>query len=380
LSWTNPPSGPNIAIISNAGGPAVLATDTIIASGLKLAEFSSVTRQKLTAVLPPIASIRNPVDIMGDALADRFAQSLEIVLQDESVNSVIIILTPQLMTQVKETAELVAEISQKYSKPVLCSFIGGATITSGQKILNDHHLPCFSFAEKAIKTLSSIWSWQQWRQNQPTVTPSRPAVTSLNIPAPPAIITTNLKEAKTFIQNHPSPFVLKISSSDLLHKSDIGGVITNIENSEQLQTAWDNLQQKISLLSQKTGQPISLQIQQQIVGGVEVILGIKRDPTFGPVFGAGGQLVELIQDKNLHLLSVDETIARQMVSRSKIYPLLSGYRGTTPYDLAPLYDAMIHLANFFESSPQISDIEINPLIITHQGIWAVDTKIISVTP
>lgn len=399
LSCIQIPTGPKLAIISNAGGPAVIATDALTSTRLQLATFSLTVQRKLQQVLPSIASFKNPIDLMGDALSDRFTSVLEIIFQDKSVDSILLILTPQLMTDIENIANSIDVLSKKYSKPLLCSFIGGHRVLAGKKILNQQHVPCFSFPERAINVLASLWSWQQWRQIPLSSSTLKTAKTilaktnhhqaldnlqaddliqSAGISAPPSLLVSDINFAQKFAAKYHYPVVLKLSSSALLHKSDLGGVITNIQNPQQLTTAWQNLQQKISLLNKKIRGPIYLQIQKQILDGLELIVGVKHDPVFGPVFlfGAGGQLAELIQDRNLHLLPLDQTTVEKLVSTSKIFPLLSGYRGHKPYPLKPLYQTILRLSRLAESLPQISEIEINPLLITQSHLWAVDTKVI----
>lgn len=411
ISWVKIPAGPNVAIISNAGGPAVMATDALDRFGLKLANLTPQTQKSLQNVLPPIASLHNPIDIMGDALSDRFAKVLEIIYQDKSIDSILLILSPQLMTDIENIANTVGLLSKKYSKPLLCSFIGGQRVLLGQKILYKHHLPCYSFPEKAAQVFGSLWAWQQWRQKQyksnSKLSPLSSSklktaqsiiskvesdyrqtfnsfeadnlIKSVGINTPPSLAASSLTQAQDFALKHHWPVVLKLSSPGLLHKSDLGGVITHINNPSQLNAAWNDLSQKIITLKRKIGQPISVQIQKQIIGGLELILGVKRDPIFGPVFlfGAGGQLAELIQDKNLHLLPFDQSGLKQLVANSKIFPLLSGYRGQALYPLDPLYRSILRLSQLAQSFPNISEIEINPVLLTRDHLWAVDAKVIT---
>lgn len=410
LAWTQPPLGSQVAVISNAGGPAVLSTDTLTQVGLKLAKLSPETQTQLSACLPRMSSVVNPVDVLGDALADRFGQALEIALKDDAVHSVIVILTPQLMTQIVKTAEIIGNLSKSSSKPILCSFIGGHLAAQAEQILNQSHLPFFPFPERAIKTLALIWQWQQWRQEQLSATTpvtdnldpnfdatknilaaaqtnhhstldnfeSDKLIQSIGISTPPTLNVSTLDQALSFAADHGYPVVLKLSSPGLLHKADIGGVITNLSSSDQLSSAWDKLTQIKSDLSAKSPTPVDIQIQKQIDSGVEVIVGLKRDPNFGPVFlfGTGGHLAELVADKNLSLLPLTLNSATTLVSQSKIYPLLSGYRGAKPYDLTSLYQIMVRLAALVQNSPDIAEIEINPVTITHQGTWALDAKVV----
>ena len=410
FAWENVPQGPRVAVVSNAGGPAVLSTDTIHKLGLQMAQFSQKTQHKFSTFMPRMASFLNPVDVLGDALADRFGQALEDVLQEPTVDAAIVILTPQLMTQIEKTAQIIGQLSAKYPQPILCSFIGGGLVASGEKILNQYKIPSFAFPEMAIKTLSLMWQWQNWRQNQiqstssptPTINinldPLRdllstarsrhqPSLDNLSanqvlvtagISTPPTQLVSSLEQAEQFGQSSGWPVVLKISSPGLLHKIDVGGVLTNILSPSYLQAAWLTLSEKIAVLDPEIKINAQIQIQKEVLGGLEVIIGLKRDPSFGPVllFGAGGKYAELLADRNLHLLPINDFQIRQMVTNSKVFTLLNGFRGDPPYRLDPLYDTIARLSHLVQATDDIAEIEINPLIITHEGVWAVDTKVL----
>jgi len=410
LAWENPPKGPHVAVVSNAGGPAVLSTDTINSVGLEMAKFSDETKEKLAGTLPKMASYINPVDVLGDALADRFGQALEAVLSEPLVDAAVVILTPQLMTQIEKTAEIIGNLAKKYSQPVLCSFIGGSTTAVGEKVLNAYKIPSFPFPEMAINTLAKMWQWQKWvnyqsiktigeelhiNQNLDTVKniitkvksnnrqnlenfEANDVITAAGIQAPPTQAVLSVSEAEIFANGVGWPIVIKVSSPSLLHKTEIGGVITHIHNLNELTVAWNNLSSKIDTLDEETKKSIKIQVQKEIVGGLEVIVGVKRDPNFGPVllFGAGGKFAELLVDKNLHLLPIDQNSARLLIGSSKINKLFRGFRGEDPYDVEPLIETMIRLSKLAESNTDIAEIEINPLIITHTGVWAVDSKVV----
>lgn len=408
LAWKNVPLGPSVAVISNAGGPAVLTTDTITSLGLEMAKLSHQTQQKLLECLPRMASIINPIDVLGDALAERFGQALEITLEENTVDSILVVLTPQLMTQIEKTAEIIGKLSQKYPKPILCSFIGGNDTAVGQKILNQYKIPNYSFPEKAIKVIASMWQWQKWRQSQKPSSPlkinltnklkikeiietaikaklptlgnqeSSQLMSAINIPVPPSKTISSIEEAISFSQENSFPLVLKLSSPGLLHKSDIGGVITNLKSEAELGAAFEKMTSSIAVLSKDFPQKIEIQIQKQISGGIEVILGIKRDLSFGPVllFGAGGKLAEILDDHNLITFPLGLEKIEKLVSQSKIYRLLSGYRDDPPYDLKELYQIMHLLGQLISDYPEIHEIEINPVIITHEGTWALDPKVL----
>ncbi len=370
ISQKRVPSGPHVAIISNAGGPSVLATDALAVSGLKLAQFSQNTKQKLIDSLPPIIGTNNPLDLLGDAPADRFQKALEIIIQDPNVDSVIVIVTPQLMTQLSQTAQAVAEITKISTKPIFYSLIPE------------------SYPEQVISALSSLWQWQQWRQAKPfpisTTLPhdkiqsvfdnsplnelAQNLLSAISIPTPTTDYIGSLDTAQEFVKKNNFPVVLKVSSSNILHKTEVGGVILNIDSSLKLSSAFNQL---VAISP-------TLQIQTQIDHGIEIIIGCKRDSTFGPImlFGAGGKFAELISDRNLTLLPLTSTTITNFVTNSQVAKLLSGFRGDTVYNLDPLYQTLQKIAQLFLDFPAISEIEINPLVVTHHGVSSLDPKII----
>ena len=413
FAWERAPLGPKLAIVSNAGGPAVISADAVLTEGLELVEFDSQTQEKLHQVLPRYASVLDPVDVLGDALADRIYQACEIILQTNQAQSLVVILTPQVMTQITKTAELIGDLAKKYNVPIFCSFIGGSLVAEGEQKLNEYKIPSFRFPERAISTIALMWKWKKWQQQFPSmhicdntsnlispennqnirniigkaVTDNLNSLDNLDanavlrlsgISTPPTQTVTNHDDAQKFARENHWPVVLKLSSPGLLHKADVGGVIKDISNEGELEAAMINLDHKIAQLSGSLGGDIVKQIQKYILQGTEVIIGIKRDPTFGPVllFGAGGSLAELIADRNLRLLPVDLEFAKQLVEKSKIYKILEGYRGEAPLALDKLYDTIVRLGSIIQFVPEISEIEINPLIITPNDVWAVDSKVV----
>lgn len=396
FSWATPPSGPNVEIISNAGGPAVISADMVSKYGLSLAETGRKTKDLLRKNLPREASLLNPVDVLGDAQADRFKVVIEAVLEEEDVDSVVVILTPQLMTEIEKTAEIIGQLHQKHKKPIFCSFIGGEKAQKGEKILSEYEIPSFRFPERAIRTIKFMWKWNKWVQSKTQIAQlssinghsgGLPSQTILDatgktlssyevnkvmkdfgLETPKTQKVSTLTDATKFGEKVGYPVVLKISSSNLLHKTETGGVIINIYNEEALVKAFNKIN--------KHGEDIL--IQKQIVGGIEVIVGVKEDENFGQVilFGAGGILTELIKDKNMRILPIEYEDIIEMVEKSKIYRLFSGFRGAEIYDLGLLYENITRVIKLVESNKKISEFEINPLIITRQNVYAVDGKII----
>jgi acetyltransferase len=411
FAWNEIPSGPRVAIISNAGGPGVISADAVVSEGLEMAEFDTVTIQKLSEVLPRSSSILDPVDVLGDALADRFASAAEIVLQTDKCDSLLVILTPQIMTQIEKTAEMIGNISKKYKKPVFCSFIGGTLVSEGEKELNKLKVPSFLFPERAIAVIGAMWRFRKQQEKilreitdigvlntqilpekcseilQKAINNNQKALDNLDadnvisiagIQTPATKIVVDLPDALNFANNIGYPVVLKLSSPGLLHKKHLGGVILDLRNAEQLEDGWNTLERKVEHLDDTIKGHVKFQIQKEIPSGVEVLVGIKRDPTFGPVllFGAGGSLTELISDENLHLLPLDMNSIEELVKESKIYSFLQGSENEPPYALDKLYKLIFALSKVFEAAPQIHEIEINPVIASINDVWAVDTKVI----
>jgi len=399
LTWSQIPKGPRVAVVTNAGGPAVVVSDSINQFGLELARLSENTKKNLLKLLPKMASVQNPIDVLGDALSDRFSQVASGLIIDEDVDAILVVLTPQLMTEVEKTAKVLGEISKDSSKPVYCSFVGGEKVSEGRKILNEYKVANFEFPERAVKTLASIWKWENWRQNTlgQETTPvvankidvddiqkaidehdKEKIMATLNITTPAVALIKTKEEAVNFATLNSWPVILKIWSPEILHKSDVGGVKADIRNEAELVKSFEELTKVIHDLQVKYQSPIKIEIQNQIKGGVEVILGIKRDPIFGLtiLFGAGGKYAEILDDPNL--ISWPTTIEniKQIVQKSKVHKLLAGYRDDRAYDLTNLYEAIVRLGQFMQVFEEIKEMEINPMIITHDKTWAVDVKIV----
>lgn len=397
LSWGKIPKGANVGIISNAGGPGVISADAVAVSSLKMAKLTPDTENTLSKLLPRMSGLHNPIDVLGDALSDRFVSALETILPEEEVNSVIVILTPQLMTEIDKTAKAIGDMSHKYQKPILCSFIGGKQVLKGDEILNQYQVPNFAYPEEAVITLEKIYHWQQKNISIPnnTVNFLKPNVNLINqtiklgkntglkllnpelsqeilnllqINAPSTITTNNLSQAENFAINAGWPVVLKTSQKDLLHKTEVGGVVTGIDSINKLITAWNKL---IAIGS-------SVQVQKQISSGVEIILGFKKDSVFGNtlLFGLGGKFVSLIQDKNLCIFPLSYDQIKKLIESSKAFKLLSGFRGDQVYDLEKIISSILKLGFIFENCPEILEMEVNPVIINNDGCHFVDTKII----
>lgn len=409
FSLENIPTGPKVGIVSNAGGPAVISADAIVSAGLELAELDEQTKKQLAQVLPRSASILNPVDVLGDALAERFIQACEIILQNNQVDALVAILTPQVMTQIESTAQGLGVLSKKFQKPIFCAFLGGNKVFEGEKMLNLLKIPVFKFPERAIYSLGQMWKWKKSQQEKSNINSTVPTfnfdltqvqeiirqavgnnqkaldnleankiLSAAGIPTPDTQIIADINQAKNFVQTYNYPVVLKLSSPNLLHKNDAGGVLMDIRNEDQLEDAWETLQRKITQQDPKLQTHTQIQIQKEVTRGVEMIMGVKRDINFGPVllFGAGGTWVELINDRNLHLLPIDTLGAKELVEKSKVFALLKGSQNHPALALDKLYEAIVRLGKLAQSLPEIIEIEINPLIVTLNNVWGVDGKVV----
>lgn len=409
FSWENAPKGPKVAIISNAGGPAVISVDALEKEGLQLANFSPATRKKLQRILPSAASVLNPVDILGDALADRYDQAISQVLSDKNVNALIIILTPQIITEVEATAEVIGKLAFKYRKPVICSFMGGNLVDKGEELLDRYKIPSFRFPERAVKALAGMWEWRLRVESKKLKVESkrikplakktvgkinkiikfaqnkeRKVLSSLEaneilrlggIKIAPTAKVKNLTEAQKFARAQNWPVVLKISSPSLLHKTEGGGVILNIDNQIKLEQAWEKISQTASKLPDKS--LTAIQIQKQAASGLEVIAGVKYDKDFGQalMFGAGGILVELLADTQFKFLPINTKEAERLVKSAKIYPLLKGYRKQKSYAIKEIIEMIVSLGRLAQAAP-FAEIELNPIIVTTTEALAVDARII----
>ncbi len=401
LARQSAPRGNRVAIVTNAGGPGIAATDMIENSKLDMTTLSETTQYHLKEKLPPAASVSNPVDVMGDALADRYETALEAVLVDENVDSVLVLLTPQAITEVEKTAAVIAEKSDKYpSKTVITSFIGGEITKKGIKVLNQYQMPIFTYPGDAINALENAYEYRQI-MNEPNfktakVSPKAKTlepgtnlvgkraeefVTKYEIKAAPCV-SVDAKEETPHVIDHGMefPVAAKITSPLLIHKTEMNAVKLNIKNQQELNNAVIDL--KKAWEQKFSGEHnYEIQIQKQVTGGENLILGFKRDPHFGPVilFGAGGIFTEVFHDVSERIAPIHKAEAYDMIMQTRISKILEGYRGSKPRDMEFLIDTILKVSDLALAHPEINEFDINPLIILNEGEggYAVDVKIIT---
>lgn len=405
------PKGNRLAIVTNAGGPGVMATDSLISKGGKLVELSEKTMQRLNEYLPPFWSHGNPIDVLGDATPERFAVATEIVLEDENVDAVLVLLTPQAMTAPTETATAISQLATKTTKSIMAGWLGGASMREGIQIFNRAGISSFTAPEQAIRafmTLSNYSENQAMLYETPKEVPvsfqydrlelrkkylkevfpkakilneddSKMLVNDYGIntthPAPAA----TEDEAVAIAEQKGYPVVLKIYSPDITHKSDVGGVALNIKDEEMVRATFRNM---IKTAAQKRPDAridgVTVQKMVNTRDGIELIVGTKKDPTFGTVMlvGMGGVTAELFKDKRLEFPPLNEQLALQMLESLKIYPLLKGYRGDTPKNVDKLIEALIRMSYLAADYPEIAELDINPLVVTPTDVIALDARIV----
>ncbi|MDD3661554.1 MAG: acetate--CoA ligase family protein [Candidatus Dojkabacteria bacterium] len=403
LSRQSIPSGNKTVIITNAGGPGVVATDLVSESSLELAELSETTRYTLSNKLPPAASVRNPIDIMGDAKADRYEIALEAALCDENVDSAIVLLTPQAVTEVEKTAAIITEKYHKYPfKPVVASFIGGKTTEKGIAILNQYQMPIYTYPRQAISSLSAAY-WYRASLDHP---PFDPGPVTIPNSKPTEEHRKNIvgAEAEAFlslagfhlprcryvkpdeqvtdddISYVQFPMAIKLISKNLLHKTELSAVKLGITSKDELVSAVSTL--TAIWEEQHPGSlDYCIQLQQFIPDGEHVILGAENDPSFGPVvlFGSGGIYTELYNDSAQCIAPFDIEQAHEMIKRTKTHAILDGYRGQPQRDIPSVADALVKISSFMLDHPEIIEFDINPFIVLNKGEGglAADIKIIT---
>jgi acetyltransferase len=387
--------GPRLAIITNAGGPAVLATDQTLLYGAKLAELTPESMEKLSSFLPSAWSHNNPVDILGDADAQRYHQTLEVVAQDPNVDGMLVILTPQDMTESTATAKLL----EPRDKPVLASWMGGGHVADGVKILKERGISTFLYPDSACRAFGALWSqsdllkllyetpsvreepWEQEKKldlpkNRTLLTEaeSKQILQAYGIPVVETIIAPSIAEAIRAADKIGYPVVVKLHSLEITHKTDVGGVKLNLKDRHAVENAFVEIAKKVPK-DQFQGVTVQKMVQ---LSGYELILGSLVDPQFGPVilFGAGGELVEVFKDRALALPPLNTTLAKRMMQKTKIYTALQGVRGKKGIDLIKLEEIVIRFSRLIMEQPRIKECDINPLIATPDTLLALDARIV----
>ncbi|MCS7096108.1 MAG: bifunctional acetate--CoA ligase family protein/GNAT family N-acetyltransferase [Nitrososphaerota archaeon] len=407
------PKGPNLAIITNAGGPAVVATDALIARGGKLAVLSQKTMEALSNVLPKYCSIVNPIDLLEEAGADRYRTVLEFCLKDENVDGILIIYTAQAISDPVEVAKAIVETykSLKYcNKTVLTSFMGYGAVEEANHILNENGIPTHLTPEQAIKTYLYMY---QYKRNLELLyetpeelpvdfsPPKRPIIAAMrsaamenrevlteaeskkilefyNIPVVKTLVAKTADEAVGAASRIGYPVAIKVLSPQITHKTDAGGVALDLNSDAEVREAFERVVKRAKEYDPEA-EVLGVTVQRMIKGqGYEVMVGAKKDPIFGPVilFGMGGLAVELYRDYAVGLPPLNQTLARRLIEETKAYHMLKGYRNLPPANIKLLEELLVRFSQLLVDFPQIKEIDINPLWINDREAYVLDARIV----
>ncbi|MDO8446828.1 MAG: acetate--CoA ligase family protein [Deltaproteobacteria bacterium] len=398
------PSGPRLAIITNAGGPGIIAADACERFRVELAELSGDTINKLRESLPPVAGFFNPVDVIGDARADRYEAAVNTVLSDPNVNGALVILTPQAMTEVEKTADIVANASRS-GKPLIASFMGEASIKGAVDILRKGGVPNYPYPERGVKSFASMVRYAQWlKEPEPVIgsfeadrkkveeiiasarkedrlelgeKEAREVIKAYGFRIPKAMMARTSEEAAIVARGIGFPVVMKISSPDILHKTEVGGVKVGLASEEEVEKAFLEITSNASRRMPKA-LIWGVSVQEMVKKGKEVIVGMSKDHNFGPLlmFGLGGIYVEVLKDVSFRVAPVGKIDIERMISEIRSYPLLKGVRGEAPSDIDALIEGIQRLSQLVTDFPEIIEMDINPLVVLPkgEGVIAIDAR------
>ncbi|MBT5503322.1 acetate--CoA ligase family protein [Candidatus Falkowbacteria bacterium] len=395
--------GNKVAIVANAGGPGVLTTDAIANSCLELVKFQKATTAKLKKELPSTANIHNPVDVIGDARADRYEVAIKSVLNDKGVDGLITILTPQTVTEINKTAEVIIEYSKKTKKPIVTSFIGGQKVDSGIKLLEQNNVPHYLYPETAVRSLEKFYLYNKNNQTKQSFVKIQVSENKKNqikkilnkadgsvdfqecekilkaydIPVINSGLATSSVEAGKFAEKFGYPIAMKVISKDIIHKSDAGGVKIKLQDKKQVMTAYNEILKNCKKYK-KNAKIDGVLLQPMVKGGKEIIFGLKRDPQFGPLimFGLGGVYVEVLKDVAFRLAPLSKQQAKKMVQEIKSYKLLTGVRGEKACNIDSIENTILKISQLAIDFSEIQEMDINPAFVGEKGLNVVDVRIL----
>ena len=401
------PHGQSVAVITNAGGPGIIAADAIERQGLTFAKLTDQTIEKLAAGLPPAANLHNPIDVLGDALADRYEFAIDVVLNDPNVDIALVLLTPQVMTEPAATAEAVVRVARKKpDKPVLACFLGASKVAEAVKILRKGKIPQYDSPENAVATVKVMTDYVRWQSRPKRVVKlfpvnrrkaenivdrylrqgkreiseadSKEILEAYGFVTPKGSVASTAEQAVNVAEQIGYPVVLKIWSPEILHKSDVGGVKIGLKNAHEVMDAFDLMMFRIPKRAPKAN-ILGVLVQEMCKRGKEVILGMNRDPHFGPLmmFGMGGTMVEVLKDVSFYLAPLTAEEAKQMLISTKTYQMLKGVRGEEGVDIDAVAEGLQRLSQLVTEFPQIKEVDINPYVVGPEGVTpiAVDARI-----
>jgi len=405
------PVGNRLAIVTNGGGPGVMATDRAADLGLSMAVLSEATIENLNQHLPPNWPHSNPVDIIGDAQADRYHHAVKACLDDENVDGVLAILTPQAMTKPLESAQAMIELANSHSKPLLTCWMGETQVAEARTAFAKAHRPHFRTPEPAVEVFSHLSAYYRNQKllmqmpgpsahhDEPDVESARLIIESamqehrkvlsemeskallaaFNIPVARTMVAHSPNEALLIAQQLGFPVAMKINSPDITHKSDAGGVMLNLRNAHEVRTAYQHIIDSVQL-NRPNARVEGISIEPMIVkaNGRELMIGVTTDPVFGPVitFGAGGTSVEIMGDRAIALPPLNSFLARELIQGTRIAKMLGPFRNMLPANMAALEDVLLRVSEMVCELPLLKEMDINPLILDEQGVLAADARVV----
>lgn len=400
-------AGNRVAIVTNSGGMGIIAADAVERSGLRLAALSPATVAHLQAALPDAASVFNPIDILGDARSDRYRLAIAAALADPEVDGLIVLLTPQAQTELEATAEAIAAASAGSSKPVVASFMGGYSLGPALAVLNRHHIPNYTFPERAVHSLAAMHAYVEHTRRPPPVYRRYPVcleplrallaaaraagrlelsegevrmlLTAYGLRVPESRLARSPDEAAQLGAELGFPVVMKVASPDILLKSEIGAVRVGVADAAAARDSFE----LIDYRARKYWPGASIRgvlVQEQVRPGRECLIAVSRDPQFGPLVALGlcGVYVDVLKDVAFRLAPMSEADAHEQVRELRAYPLLRGAGGEPPADIAAIEDCLLRVSQLVCDLPEIVEIDLNPLVVHGPGEGAVvlDTRII----
>ncbi len=402
------PRGNRVAIITNGGGPGIMATDASVKYGLQIAQFSEATKNKLRAGLPKEASVNNPIDLIGDAQADRYGLALG-SLNDDDVDCGLVLLTPQAMVDLKKVAETIASVGPKPGKTILASLLGLGDVTPAVGVLESSGVPNYSFPESAVRALAAMSEYKRWIDRPKTEvkhfdvdlvqarkiiarakqagltnlsqTDAMSLLSAYGLPAIKTEFARTRQQAVTLAKKVGLPVAMKIVSPDVVHKTDIGAVKLDLNSDQDVGAAFEEILKNV-----KTNSPGAriegVLLQNYVTGGTETIIGIHRDPKFGPMlmFGLGGIYVEAYRDVSFRLAPIRELGARNMIQQIRGGKILEGFRGQPPRDVEAIAECIERLSQLAMDLEEVQELDVNPLLAFEKGCKAVDARVIISSP
>ncbi|MGM0440599.1 MAG: acetate--CoA ligase alpha subunit [Chlamydiota bacterium] len=407
FSYQPLPRANRVAVVTNAGGPGIMTTDSCISYGLTMAKFSEPTAHKLKQALPPAANIHNPIDVIGDARADRYAAAVDAAIEDPGVDGMIVLLTPQSMTEFEATARLIVEAASKTDKPILTSFMGSVDVQPGVAILEANGIPHYHFPGDAAQALGAMARYEAMRKieyDTPrkfsvdkeaveqiirsaqkagesflTIDRSMDIFKAYGFPLLPYGLAQNPQQVAGLAQDFGEPVALKLISKDIVHKFDVGAVQLNLKTADEAQAAAQDMLDRVHEKMPEADID-GIFVQAMAGKGKEVILGMNSDPHFGPIimFGLGGIYVEALKDVTFGLAPLQHQEALGMVKAIDAYPLLEGVRGEPPVDQEMIAESIQRLSQLALEHPAIKEVDINPILVYQDGSGGhvVDARII----